>query len=103
MRRKTKTGQAKAIRRASATLGSARVAVGKAGVGLAVALLVSGLVLGRSASSASPEAAATKPPERSGMVRIPAGKFWYGCKEQVDLECDPDEQPGRSVDSPENQ
>jgi len=45
--RQTKTGQAKAIRRASCTLGSARAAVGKAGVGLAVALLVSGLALER--------------------------------------------------------
>jgi len=51
----------------------------------------SGLALVRSASSA----------DRSGMVRIPAGKFWYGCKEQGDPDCDPDEQPGRSVDSPE--
>ena len=45
MQRKTKTEQAKAIRRASGTLGSARAAVGTASVGLAVALLVSGLAL----------------------------------------------------------
>jgi len=40
----TKTRQAKAIRRASRTLGFARAVVGKAGVGLAVALLVGGFL-----------------------------------------------------------
>lgn len=99
MLRRKKTGQAKVIRRASYSLGFARASVGKIGVDLAVVLLVSGLVLGRPASSAPPEAAATPPPERSGMVRIPAEKFWYGCKEQVDRDCDPDEQPGRWVAS----
>ena len=88
----------KAIRRASGTRGAA---LGKAGIGLAVALLVSWLGLGHSVSSASTEAAATRTPDRSGMIRIPAGKFWYGCKEQLDGDCDPDEQPGRWIDSPE--
>ena len=95
MLQQTKTRQAKAIRGASCILGFARAAVGKAGVGLAVTLLVGGLALGRLASSASPEAAATRPPERSGMVRIPGGKFWYGCNEKVDQDCYPDEKPGR--------
>jgi len=45
VQRKTNTGQAKAIRRASGTLGSARAAVGTAGVGLTAALLVSVLAL----------------------------------------------------------
>jgi len=86
----------KAIRRASGTPGAA---LGKTGIGLA--LLVSWLGLGHSVSSASTEAAATSTPDTSGMVRIPAGTFWYGCKEQFDQDCDPDEQPGRSIDSPE--
>ncbi|OFW16631.1 MAG: hypothetical protein A3H27_01260 [Acidobacteria bacterium RIFCSPLOWO2_02_FULL_59_13] len=101
MLQQTKTRQAKAIRGASCILGFARAAVGKAGVGLAVTLLVGGLALGRLASSASPEAAATRPPERSGMVRIPGGKFWYGCNEKVDQDCYPDEKPGRWTVSPE--
>jgi len=84
----------------SVKVGFTRTAFGKTAVGLAVTLLLSGLAIGTSASPASLEAAAQQA-ERSGMVRIAAGKFWYGCKEQVDRECDPDEQPGRSVDSPE--
>ncbi len=91
----------KAIRRASGTPGAA---LGQTGIGLA--LLVSWLGLGQSVSSASTEAAATEEatmstPDTSAMIRIPAGKFWYGCKEQVDGDCDPDEQPGRWIDSPE--
>jgi len=80
--------------------GRYRAARGKTGICLAVALLVSCLGLGHSVSSASTEAG-TRTPDRSGMVRIPAGTFWYGCKEPSDGDCDPDEQPGQWVDSPE--
>jgi len=45
VQRKTKTGQEMAIRHASGTLGSALTAVGTAGVGFAVVVLVSGLAL----------------------------------------------------------
>ena len=83
-----------------------RVANGTASIGLAAALLLSWLGLGHSVSPAAAEEAATEEatmstPDRSGMVRIPAGRFWYGCKEQFDEDCDPDEQPGRWIEFPE--
>lgn len=81
--------------------GKSGAALGKTSIGLAMALLVSWLGLGHSASSASTEESARRTPDTSGMVRIPAGKYWYGCKEQFDGDCDPDEQPGRWIDSPE--
>lgn len=34
---------------------------------------------------------------RSGMVFVTAGKFWRGCNEKVDTECEDDEKPGRTV------
>src|SRR5262249_56908138 len=34
------------------------------------------------------------------MVAVPAGSFFIGCNEQVDMECDSDELPGRPVDVP---
>jgi formylglycine-generating enzyme required for sulfatase activity len=88
---------AKATRRASGAPGAAP---GKTGIGLALALLTSWLGLAHSVSSASTEEAATGTPDTSGMVRIPAGKFWYGCKEQLDVDCDPDEKPGQWIESP---
>lgn len=32
---------------------------------------------------------------KDGMVAVPAGKFFRGCNEEVDVECLPDEKPGR--------
>lgn len=37
-------------------------------------------------------------PARKEMVHIPAGKFWMGCKSDVDQSCEDDEKPGREVD-----
>ena len=35
---------------------------------------------------------------QSGMVSVPAGRFWMGCNEEVDTECWDDEKPGRTVE-----
>jgi formylglycine-generating enzyme required for sulfatase activity len=88
----------KAIRRSSGTPGAA---LGQPGIGLALALLTGWFGLGHPVSSAATEEAAVRAPDTSEMVRIPAGKFWYGCKEQLDSDCDPDEQPGKWIESPE--
>ncbi|MBN2498404.1 MAG: SUMF1/EgtB/PvdO family nonheme iron enzyme [Deltaproteobacteria bacterium] len=42
------------------------------------------------------QAAETEQPP-AGMVAIPAGKFWMGCKPDQDSECAADEKPGRRV------
>ncbi len=34
---------------------------------------------------------------RGEMVSIPAGKFWMGCNETIDKNCDDDEKPGHEV------
>lgn len=81
--------------------GKAAAGLGQTATGLAVVLLATWLGPGHSVSSASTEAAATTTLDESGMVRIPAGKFWYGCNEKLDGDCNPDERPGRWVDSPE--
>ena len=36
-------------------------------------------------------------PAEPGMVRVPAGVFYYGCNEAVDKECYADEKPGRRI------
>lgn len=40
-------------------------------------------------------AAANQYPDRGGMVLIPAGKFWYGCVNARDRNCDENEEAGR--------
>jgi formylglycine-generating enzyme required for sulfatase activity len=40
------------------------------------------------------------PAVASGMVRVPAGEFHYGCNASVDSQCDDDEKPGKRVTLP---
>lgn len=47
------------------------------------------------AHSAMSDSAADSP--AAGMVSIPAGKFWYGCVDNLDPDCEPIERPGRWV------
>lgn len=44
-----------------------------------------------------PPPAVIAPPSRGKMVSIPAGKFWMGCNETIDKNCDDDEKPGHEV------
>ena len=48
-------------------------------------------------AAADKKAAASVPAD---MVFVPAGKFWFGCNEDVDKECEFDEKPGASTDLP---
>jgi len=36
----------------------------------------------------------------AGVVKVPAGRFWYGCNESVDKECAIDEKPGKRIRLP---
>jgi iron(II)-dependent oxidoreductase len=63
---------------------------------LPLAAIAAWLVLA-SALRLAPEAPG--PPshvDRAGMVRIPAGPFWYGCVDGVDAQCEAVERPGAS-------
>jgi formylglycine-generating enzyme required for sulfatase activity len=44
-----------------------------------------------------PGATAAPPAKETGRVAIPAGKFFMGCNDVSDTDCDDDEKPGRMV------
>ncbi len=48
-------------------------------------------------AAADQKAAASVPAD---MVFVPAGKFWFGCNEDVDKECEFDEKPGTTIELP---
>lgn len=48
-------------------------------------------------AAADQKAAASVPAD---MVFVPAGKFWFGCNEKVDQECDDNERPGKILELP---
>ena len=48
-------------------------------------------------AAADKKAAASVPAD---MVFVPAGKFWFGCNEDVDKECEFDEKPGTTIELP---
>ena len=58
---------------------------------------VSDQAVGKGKAKGPATTLARRIPVPPGMIRVDAGAFWRGCNDEVDVECDEDESPGRQV------